>query len=75
MPSSRGSSQPKDQTRVSCITGGFFTAKLGGKPPGKTKPLPRLSFFSSLDVIFSVPMQFQVKGASSKHFLPTSAPD
>ena len=23
-PSSRGSSQPRDQTRVSCITGGFF---------------------------------------------------
>ena len=25
MPSSRGSSQPKDQTLVSCIAGGFFT--------------------------------------------------
>ena len=25
MPSSRGSSQPRDQTHVSCITGGFFT--------------------------------------------------
>ena len=24
-PSSRGSSQPKDQTQVSCIAGGFFT--------------------------------------------------
>ena len=24
-PFSRGSSQPRDQTRVSCITGGFFT--------------------------------------------------
>ena len=30
MPSSRGSSQPRDQTWVSCITGGFFT-----EPPGK----------------------------------------
>ena len=25
MPFSRGSSQPKDGTRVSCIAGGFFT--------------------------------------------------
>ena len=33
MPSSRGSSRPRDQTRVSCITGGFFTAG----PPGKPK--------------------------------------
>ena len=26
MPSSRGSSQPRDRNQVSCITGGFFTA-------------------------------------------------
>ena len=25
MPSCRGSSQPKDQTQVSCTAGGFFT--------------------------------------------------
>ena len=25
MPSSRGSSQPRDQTQVSCIAGRFFT--------------------------------------------------
>ena len=25
MPSSRGSSQPRDQTHVSCIADGFFT--------------------------------------------------
>ena len=30
MPSSRGSSQPRDQTQVSRIPGGFFTAE----PPG-----------------------------------------
>ena len=28
MPSSRGSSQPKDQTQVSYIAGGFFTIRL-----------------------------------------------
>ena len=27
VPFSRGSSQPKDQTQVSCITGGFFMIK------------------------------------------------
>ena len=30
-PSSRGSSQPKDQTRVSLIAGGFFTTEPLGK--------------------------------------------
>ena len=32
MPSSRGSFGPRDQTRVSCIAGIFFTAELPGKP-------------------------------------------
>ena len=32
MPSSRGSSRPRDRTQVSCITGGFYTAE----PPGKS---------------------------------------
>ena len=35
MPSSRGSSQPRDQTCISydsCIAGGFFTAEPPGKP-------------------------------------------
>ena len=31
--SSRGSSRPRDWTCVSCIAGGFFTAKPPGKPP------------------------------------------
>ena len=33
MPSSRGSSQPRDRTHLSCIAGGFFSAS----PPGKPK--------------------------------------
>ena len=36
IPSSRGSSQPRDQTRVasiSCIAGGFFTSESSGKSP------------------------------------------
>ena len=32
VPFSRGSSQPRDQTHVSCIAGGFFTTE----PPGKS---------------------------------------
>ena len=36
MPSSRGSSQPRDQTHISCIAGGFFTAE----PLTKPRPLP-----------------------------------
>ena len=30
--SSRGSSQPRDRTHVSCIEGRFFTTELSGKP-------------------------------------------
>ena len=33
MHSSRGSSQPRDWTQVSCIAGGFFTSE----PPGKSQ--------------------------------------
>ena len=32
MPSSRGSSQPRDTTQVFCIAGRFFTTELSGKP-------------------------------------------
>ena len=32
MPSSRVSSQPRNQTHVSCIAGGFFTAEPPEKP-------------------------------------------
>ena len=31
MPSSRGSSQPRDQTHISCVTSGFFTTEPRGK--------------------------------------------
>ena len=32
MPSSRAFSQPRDQTRVSCIADGLFTPELPGSP-------------------------------------------
>ena len=37
MPSSRGSSQPKDQTQVSCIAGGFFTILSHQESPNNKK--------------------------------------
>ena len=33
VPSTRGSSQPRDQTGVSYLAGGFFTTEPPGKPP------------------------------------------
>ena len=38
VPSSRGSSPPRDGTQVSCIAGGIFFFFLPSEPPGK--PLP-----------------------------------
>ena len=38
MFSSRESSQPRDQNRVSCITGGFFTTEPLGKPKTWKQP-------------------------------------
>ena len=38
MPSSKGSSQPRDGTRVSGIAGGFFTTKPSGKPQDSAFP-------------------------------------
>ena len=39
VPSSRGSSQPRDQTCGSCVVGGFFTAEPAGMPKA-TIPAP-----------------------------------
>ena len=35
MPSSRGSSRPRDRTRVCRVAGGFFTTGPPGKPKGR----------------------------------------
>ena len=49
VPSSRGSSRPRDGTQVSCMTGGFFTAEPPGKPLHRIKRLktevPWVGFF------------------------------
>ena len=52
MPSSRGSSQPRDQTHVSCgssVAGKFFTAEPPGKPsPDLRGPSTSLTFFMTI---------------------------
>ena len=45
MPSSKESSPPRDQTRVSCgycTVGRFFTTELPGKPPAPSKGPPKI---------------------------------
>ena len=37
IPFFRGSSQPRGQTQVSCIAGGFFTTQLPGKPESSSQ--------------------------------------
>ena len=41
-PFARGSSQPKDQTQISCITGRFFTSWAIGKPKNAGVRCPRI---------------------------------
>ena len=42
-PFSRGSSQSRDQTQVSCIAGRFFTSWAQGKPKNTAYPFSRRS--------------------------------
>ncbi|XDA73904.1 hypothetical protein R6Z07M_004119 [Ovis aries] len=48
--SSRGSSRPRDQTHVSCIVGGFFTAESLGKP----LTLPTSLYMALLQTLLSL---------------------
>ena len=41
MSSSRGSSQSRDQTCISCIAGRFFTAEQSGKPNSTKEMMPK----------------------------------
>ena len=43
MPSSRGSSQPRDRTQVSCTAGGFFTTESPGNPHLRAQQCSKLS--------------------------------
>ena len=50
-PFSRGSSQPWNQTRVSCIAGRFFTSWDTRKAHNRLKVLPFLSFSAVTDLV------------------------
>ena len=45
MPSSRGSSQPRDWTQITCIAGRFLPTELEGKPKWKRKSLSHVELF------------------------------
>ena len=50
IPFSRGSSQPRDQTRVSCIAGRFFTSE----PLGSPDSCSAISFITSFNKLVNV---------------------
>ena len=55
MPSSRGSSQPRDRTQVSCIAGGFFTNWATRETP------KRITFLNTNNA----QLEFEVKDAAT----------
>ena len=70
LPSSRGSSQPRDQNHVSyrsCIAGGFFTAEPPGKPKIKILGIYWFSCYmeggTSLEGVGDVEMNFGIREA------------
>ena len=69
MPSSRGSSQPRNQTRI-CIAGRFFTSE----PPGKPCMITLLSAFKGTSMLFSIvatPLFIPTNSAGEFSFLHT----
>ena len=86
--SSRGSSQPRNQTRISCITGGFFTswatreAKLSLKYAShESFPGQNLGMILTLFLIlYPVPIPsatlstFKIHSESTAHQLPSCFP-
>ena len=68
---SRGSSQPRDRTQVSCIAGWFFTAKSPGKPSWchcclVAQPCPTL--FNPMDYTVHVTLQARILEWVAFHF-------
>ena len=58
MPSSRGSSQTRDQTHVSCIAGEFFTTE----PPGFHEPSERRQILVIKNVIANLSKTVKLLG-------------
>ena len=63
---SRGSSWPREWTRVSCFAGGFFTTESPGKPRGSHQSIIPFEVFSTLK-LFSVHPE---EGAVRHTFIP-----
>ena len=53
MPSTRGSSQPTDRTRVSCLAGGFLTTEPPGSEHWGTCVFLNYSFLRVYGAIFN----------------------
>ena len=72
MPSSRGSSQPKDQTRISyisCTAGGFFTTSTTWEVPNI---LDQVSSVAQSCLTLCDPMNRSTPGLPVHHLLPES---
>ena len=73
----RGSSQPRDQTYISCLAGGFFTAEPPGTPLGRlraglfTAVGPSL-FISSVGIGSEEPFNFYIHGVMKLLKLPST---
>ena len=67
-PFSKGSSQPRNQIRVSCIAGGFFTAEQPGKPDCKPGFLYPVRFSTQLLTSSCPQKSLSSQGASSPSF-------
>ena len=82
MPSSRGSSQPRDQTQVSCIAGGFFTIWATREaqeywsgqpiPSPRDLPDPRVKRGSPASQVDSLPAELPGKPSTVKQTIKQS---
>ena len=75
MPSSRGSSQPRDQTQVSHVAGGFFTFGPPGKSPVVNKELLSTSEYMNAqrEPIFSRMVRVDLRKLTFKQRLEGNA--
>ena len=81
LPSSRGSFQPRDQTRISygsCIAGRFFTAEPPGKPGNKSRKVKSLSrvrlFATPWTVAYQAPLSMGFSRQGCWSGLPFPSP-
>ena len=64
VPFSRGSSQPRDQTHVSCITGRFFTSWPTREAPSRWKIITKRLMSVSLSMSFKKPHAFYFRNVN-----------